>query len=416
MRVTPETSDRYLSTIEQLLAIRSTDLDEALDQAADLIARALGADKVDAFLYEPSTESLVAAGTSRTPMGHKQHAIGMDHLPLANGGPTVEVFQTGTSRLTGRADKDPAELRGITEGLGIRSMMCARLGIDSEPRGVLSVASATPHLWTQDDLRFVEAAAGWVGMVAARAELSQRLAEQAEEQGRRMAADEVIAILAHDLRNHIAPLRGRLQLMQRWALQEHQDTALHHSKEILKSVERLTRLISNLLDTTRLEQGLFSLDRRPTELVNLAREVAADLSSTPDRVKVTACVDEVWAEVDPERLRQALENLLANALKFSPDSTPVAIQLKIEEQDGATCGLITVADSGPGIPRELQKRLFERFARGPDSPGLGLGLYLAQRVADAHGGRLTVDSAPATGARFTLAVPAACRLNSSMPE
>src|SRR3954449_6905714 len=154
-RSTLQGSDRFLSTLEQLLAIRSTELDAALDQAADLVARAVGADKVDAFLYDPTSESLVAGGTSGTPMGRKQHAIGMDRLPLANGGRTVEVFKTGASRLTGRADEDPGELRGVTEGLGIRSMICARLGIDNQARGVLSVASATPDLWTEEDLRFV---------------------------------------------------------------------------------------------------------------------------------------------------------------------------------------------------------------------------------------------------------------------
>src|SRR3954453_16102782 len=177
-----ESSDRFLSTIEQLLAIRSATLQEALDQSADLIARALSADKVDAFLYDPTSESLVAGGTSRTPMGRRQHAIGMDRLPLANGGRTVDVCKTGVSRVTGRADEDPAELRGLTDGLGIRSMMCARLGVDTEARGGLSVSSATADKWTEDDLRFVEAAARWVGMVAVRAELSERLAQQAEEQ------------------------------------------------------------------------------------------------------------------------------------------------------------------------------------------------------------------------------------------
>ena len=109
-------SDRFPTTLEQLLAIRSTELDEALDQVADLVASALAADKIDALLYDPTSESLVAGGTSRTPMGRKQHAIGMDRLPLANGGPTVEVFKTGVSRLTGRADQDPSELRGLRKG------------------------------------------------------------------------------------------------------------------------------------------------------------------------------------------------------------------------------------------------------------------------------------------------------------
>ena len=400
-----EMSDRFLSTLEQLLAIRSTELDEALDQAADLVASALAADKVDAFLYDPTSESLVAGGTSRTPMGRKQHAIGMERLPLANGGRTVEVFKTGVPRLTGRADEDPAELRGLTEGLGIRSMMCARLGVDSEARGVLSVASATPDMWTEDDLRFVETAARWVGMVAIRAELSERLAQQAEEQGRRAAADELIAILAHDLRNHLAPISGRLQLMQRWAARERQETAQSHVAELARGIDRLRHLVADLLDSTRLEHGLFTLERRPTDLVSLARDVAAVMSGTSSRIDVLACDPELTAVADPDRVRQSLENLLVNALKYSPESLPVTVELRRERRDDSDWGLISVIDNGPGVPREVQDRLFERFATGPGSQGLGLGLYLAGRVAEAHGGSLSLESAPGMGARFTLALP-----------
>jgi hypothetical protein len=79
-------------------------------------------------------------------MGRKQHAIGMNRLPLASGGRTVEVFTMGISRLTGRADEDPGELRGLTEGLGIRSMMCARLGVDSEARARFTVALPTDSI------------------------------------------------------------------------------------------------------------------------------------------------------------------------------------------------------------------------------------------------------------------------------
>jgi two-component system, OmpR family, sensor kinase len=401
----PETSDRFLSTIEQLLAIRSTDLDEALDQAADLLANTLGADKVDAFLYDPRSESLVAGGTSRTPMGRMQHAIGMHRLPLANGGRTVEVFKTGSSRLTGRADQDPDELRGFTEGLGIRSMMCARFGVEDDPRGVLSVASATPELWTADDLRFVEAAARWVGMVAIRAELSERLAQQAEEQGRRAAADELLAILAHDLRNHLTPISARLQFLERWAARERQQIAQRYVAEITRSFDRLGHLVSDLLDSTRLDQGLFTLQRRVIDLVGLTREVATVLSGTSNRIEVVACDPDVTAVVDPDRVRQTLENLLVNALKYSPDSAPVTVEVIREPRVDGAWGLVSVIDRGPGIPREIQDRLFERFASGPGSQGLGLGLYVARRVAEAHGGTLTVESATGRGARFTLALP-----------
>jgi two-component system, OmpR family, sensor kinase len=399
-------ADRFLVTLEHLLAIRATDLDEALDEAADLVARALDADKVDAFVFEPATETLVAAGTSRTPMGDRQHAIGMARLPLANGGRTADVFKTGVPHLTGRADQDPGELRGLTEGLGIRSMMCALMGTHGQAPGVLSVASARPDLWDEDDLRFVEATARWVGMLAVRTELNQRLTAQAEEQGRRAAADELIAILAHDLRNHIGLIGSRLQLMRRWAERERQDAGLRHIREVTRGVDRLARLVSDLLDSARLDQGLFTLDCRPTELVALANEVAPGMAMTPGRVDVVACTPELWLQADPDRMRQALENLISNALKFSPDGVPVRVKLETERRGDTAWGLVRVIDQGPGIPGELHGRLFDRFAAGPGSPGLGLGLYVARSIASAHGGTLTVDSAPGKGACFTIAIPA----------
>jgi two-component system, OmpR family, sensor kinase len=109
--------------------------------------------------------------------------------------------------------------------------------------------------------------------------------------------------------------------------------------------------------------------------------------------------------VDPDRIRQALENLLANAVKHSPAGGAVSLQVATLARGGDQAAVITVADEGPGIPPELLPRLFERFAAGPGSTGLGLGLYLASRIAAAHGGTLTVDSAPGHGARFALSLP-----------
>src|SRR5215204_2556737 len=107
---------RLLETLQHLLAIQSPDLRPALDEASTLVNAALRADKVDVFLYEAERESLVAMGTSDTEVGHRQHAIGMDRQPIANDGPTVRVFQTGEPYLTGQADRDPCQLRGMVEG------------------------------------------------------------------------------------------------------------------------------------------------------------------------------------------------------------------------------------------------------------------------------------------------------------
>src|SRR5690349_12243374 len=112
---------RLFETIVQLHGIASPELQPALDQAADLVADALAADKVDVFLHEAASDSLVALGTSRTPMGRRQHELGLDRMPLANRGRSVAVYLTGQAHLQARADEDPEELPGVIEGLGVRS-------------------------------------------------------------------------------------------------------------------------------------------------------------------------------------------------------------------------------------------------------------------------------------------------------
>src|SRR5687768_2067314 len=136
--------DRLFDTLARLLAIASPELRPALDQVSDLVAEALGADKVDVFLYEAASDSLVALGTSRTPLGRKQHELGLDRFPLANGGPIAAVYHSGEPYLTGRADLDPDQPRGVVEGLGVRSQVDVPLDVGGVRRGVLAAASAAP--------------------------------------------------------------------------------------------------------------------------------------------------------------------------------------------------------------------------------------------------------------------------------
>ncbi len=109
---------------------------------------------------------------------------------------------------------------------------------------------------------------------------------------------------------------------------------------------------------------------------------------------------------DPKALRQALENLLANAVRHSPMGAPVEVTLATEVREGGEWATIAVRDRGPGIPAEVRPRLFQRFAAGSDSRGLGLGLYLARGITEAHGGTLTLDDSGPIGTTFRLAVPA----------
>src|SRR3954463_2103798 len=127
-----EGQQRLLITLEQLLAIDATNLKSALEQATDLLAEALHAEKVDAFLFDPNKEIFVAVGTSNTPMGAHQRQIGLDIVPLANGGSEAFVFQTGKSYPPGHADQDPRVPRGVTEVLGVRSLIVSPLIVNGE--------------------------------------------------------------------------------------------------------------------------------------------------------------------------------------------------------------------------------------------------------------------------------------------
>ncbi len=244
---------RLLVTLERLLAIDATDLRAALDQAAQLLVETLSADKVDALLYDRAIDSLVALGTSDTPMGRKQRALGMDRLQLANDGSAVRVFQTGLPHLTGHAGQDPGELRGLVEGLGIPSEISVPLEVAGQRRSVLLASSARPDFFAQDDLCFLGAVARRVGLLAHRAELVERIAEGAAERGRRLAAEELITVLAHELRNNLTPIRGRVGLLQRRARREGQNPYLQDAEALARSLGRLDWLIGDLLDAARLE-------------------------------------------------------------------------------------------------------------------------------------------------------------------
>jgi two-component system, OmpR family, sensor kinase len=188
----PVQPDRLFHTLEQLLAIGDTALDPALQQAAQVVCEVLGADKVDVFLFDSTNASLVARGTSDTPMGRRQLEIGMDRLPLAGGGRAVEVFRTGDAHRDNSVDEDPLELVGIREGLGVRSQVSVSLNTGGQRRGVVTAMSAEPDFFSQQDAAFLEAVSRWTSLVLHRTELAQAVLEQAEARGRRQALEAML--------------------------------------------------------------------------------------------------------------------------------------------------------------------------------------------------------------------------------
>jgi two-component system OmpR family sensor kinase len=392
---------RLLALLQELLQLPAMDLQQALRAACDSMARWLACEKVDVFLYEAAKQRMVAVGTSDTPLGDLQKALGLDVLPLANGGRVVHVYRTGETYVSGRVDQDAEELRGVVRELGVRSQVAVPLEINGTPRGVLSAVSQTPERFQDLDPRGMALVGRSIGALAHRAELVQQMRSDEAERARRVTADEIVTVLAHDVRNYLVPLSSRLQTMK-LKLSSGREVTERDLDAPLAAVQRLSRLTQDLLDVARLDQGLFELVMGPVDLSALVKDVAFSLAGSRGDVQVTAPASLMFI-ADEDRLRQALENVVSNALKHSPPGDPVRITLT---HDKEACRVhVDVVDSGGGVPPELLPRLFERFVSAPGSHGLGLGLYVAQRVTLAHGGTLTVDSALGAGARFRFTLP-----------
>lgn len=385
------------------MELPAVELRPALVEASNRVAAALNCEKVDAFLLDEAHQTLRAIGTSNTPMGRRQQALGLDVLALANGGRTVETFKSGTSYLEHRADQDPDEVRGLVEELGVRSTLSVPFEVNGVRRGVLAAASPTPEFFQASDLQFLEIVARWVGILAYRAELAESARRVDNEQVRRRAADELITVVAHDLRNHLHPLLARLQIM-RLLIERGSPVSVLDLDKAIRSVQRLAHLTAELLDLKRLDEGLFSLNLVPLDLVVTANETAASLGTGVVPVRVSG-EPRLVAVADSERVRQALENVVANAIKYSPPGKPVEVRVLSEDSGGKAWAIVEVLDEGPGIAPEMVSTLFDRFASSPDSKGIGLGLHLAYRIARIHHGDLSVHPRAGGGTRFRLALP-----------
>lgn len=216
-----------------------------------------------------------------------------------------------------------------------------------------------------------------------------------------------MTILAHDLRNQISPIPLRLNILRRRAQRDGRDPDVRDLDLVLRAVSRLVNLVGDILDVSRLEHGLFRWEANPLDVVAAARSAAEELSTPRQQIHVCERLPTPMRVLaDAQRIRQCLDNLLSNAVKHSPAGGSILVEIASErDHEGAWWMRVDVVDDGPGIPAEVLPRVFERYVTGDASRGLGLGLHLAKRIAELHGGTLTVTSTPGRGSRFSLLLP-----------
>ncbi|MBV9122284.1 MAG: response regulator [Planctomycetes bacterium] len=246
---------------------------------------------------------------------------------------------------------------------------------------------------------------------ALQAEIAER--KRAEERLREAdrRKDEYLAMLAHELRNPLAPLRNSLHLLK---MSQGDPQTVGKAQGIMeRQVQHLTRMVDDLLDASRLTRGKVTLRSERLDLGRLARQAGEDHQATFEQVGLTFTVavpeTPVWVRGDATRLVQVLDNLLQNAAKFTGRGGQVTVRVEaVEEERQAR---LIVRDTGVGIEPELLPRLFEAFAQGDrtldrSQGGLGLGLTVVKGLIDLHGGAIRATSAGrGRGAEFAVQLP-----------
>jgi signal transduction histidine kinase len=394
-------------------------------EAVNRVARALGS----SLEQEEALERFL--GEVRSVFEFDRLAIvlveGDDALVMANSGHAAKgLFPTGTSRpIAGSVLQDVlAGGQTIVRGdmadnprypeehelskLGLQSRVVAPLTLGGQPLGILSVSREEADGFTEDEVELTSLLARQ--LAAAVQNIRTYTAERnAAEELRRLSAlrADFVSLVSHELRAPMASVIGcAATLRARW-----RELSADQRESFLALIEqetgRLSTLVGDVLDTSRIEAGTFTYVFGDVDVGDLVREAASMVSLGTDEVTMTASVVEPLPAVrgDRDRLRQLLLNLLSNAAKYTVSGDEIEVRAAAE--NGAV--VVSIEDHGPGIPAEQQRLVFEKFGRvnsgGRSKPGAGLGLFIARSIAEAHGGTLDVRSDPGNGATFTIRLP-----------
>jgi len=292
--------------------------------------------------------------------------------------------------------------------LGLRSELVTPLLLGARPIGMLTLSRDRPDAFSEDEIELVSLLGRLVATAVQNIRAYEAERRRVEELARlsQLRAD-FVSLVSHELRSPMAAVIGAARTLQdRWRMLS-ADQRESFLALIGDETSRLAELVGDVLDTSRIEAGTFSYRFEEVDLARLVEEAveAAELAQQDVAVVTSARGRLPAIRGDRARLRQVLGNLIENAVKYSPEGGEVRVSAAV----GNGAVQIDVRDSGPGIPRDQQARIFEKFGRvdvpGASKPGTGLGLFIARSIAEAHGGSLTVMSGLEPGAVFTLTLP-----------
>lgn len=276
-----------------------------------------------------------------------------------------------------------------------------------EVTAVLKVESDRPRAFNHAQVITLETLADGIGIILRNAELYRALERtnaKLVELGR--LKSEVLNIVAHDFRAPLSGVLGYAELLE-WKPDAAREDRVEHARAIIRAAGHMSKLVDKTLTTTRLETGHFPFEFAVTDLGSVVRGVIERLpQDAAHPVVVEVPEDPVACWADRDRISEVLENLLSNAVKYSPDGGSVRIEVGVESENAT----VRVSDQGIGVDQADLERLFRPFSRVRTAQtakieGSGLGLYICDRIVNAHGGRLWVKSEPGRGSVFAFSLP-----------
>jgi signal transduction histidine kinase len=296
-----------------------------------------------------------------------------------------------------------AEHRSALLELGANAILGLPLHTHGKLVGAMVLVRTAPNdPFTPRDIELAEEVARRAALAVDNARLYQRACRAVRMR------DDVLGIVAHDLRNPLHGMLLHLRMLRRTG-QLPERRCQESLKAVLSEAARLDRMIQDLLDVVRVEAGTFAIQRRSLLIGDVAKDAVEAYRLLAREASIELILDAEPADLelvgDAFRIHQALGNLIGNAIKFSPAGSTVRVTVANDDVD---C-ILAVADGGPGIAPDQLPHLFDRFwqAQKSDHRGAGLGLSIAKSIVEAHGGRIWVETRLGAGTTFSFALPLA---------
>lgn len=424
-----ERRTQFIGLLHTIATISDSEPTEALAHTiTDQLCAIMQAEVASILLHSAATDELISLGISDTPLGRLQRESGRDHIPLATSGPLLQVFQSGMPILIDDG-REVGELP-MLESASIQSLLIVPLRVEQESQGVVVLASTRADAFSDDDLSFITFISVRLGYALRHKMLADELAAAEQERIQQDARESFIAIVAHDLKNALMAISGSSHLALRKAARGDTQYSQKALSVVVSKAAQAIQLVNDMVDVNNVDRGRFRMFIAPVNLVALVREemeAAQGLSAQHTIALHTTC-EAVEIAADSLRLRQVLDNLLSNAIRYSPAGGTIAVQLTTALEQAAPSDaadvpgfpqavLLTVTDQGIGIAPGDLPHIFDRFYRGRGEQvagGSGLGLYIASQIVAQHGGRLWAESQPGAGTRFYVSLPVV-RMTSTNP-